>query len=143
MNRKKMLSITAGFALVIAGAVTPVHAQSNALTARIPFAFTVSGATLPAGEYRFSPLSQNAWEIRNELGKPAAATAARPDGVNENDSSAKVMFKHCGGKYFLAGMIALGEKTAVPASKAERELEREMASTSSQVETLYVVASLR
>ena len=142
MNRR-MLSITAALALAIAAAVAPVYAQGNGLTAHVPFAFSVSSSTLRAGDYRFSPLSQHAWEIRNEQGTPAIATVARPDGSNDDEASAKLVFKRCGAHYFLSELVAAGANISIPASKAERELEREMARNGAQSQKVIVLASLR
>lgn len=142
MNRK-MFSIIAAFALVMVAGVASAYAQDTRVKAHIPFAFTVSSSTLPAGDYSLDQLSQNMWEIRNDEGNPAILTVARPDGTNEDLAPAKLVFKRCSDRYFLSEVRFLGESTSIPASKAERALEREMARNGSKSETTYVLASLR
>ena len=142
MNRN-MRSVIATFALVMVAGAASAYAQETGVKAHIPFAFAVSSSTLPAGDYSLSPLAPNIWEIRNEEGSQAILTQARRDGTNEAVTSAGLVFKRCGERYFLSKVRALGETTAIPASKEERALEREMARNGSQPETLYVLASVR
>ncbi len=42
---------------VVALVSTPALALPNTVTAHVPFAFHLGGRTLPAGDYRISPLS--------------------------------------------------------------------------------------
>jgi hypothetical protein len=142
MNRKTF-SIMAALALMTVAGVASAYAQETKVTAHIPFAFSVSSSTLPAGDYSLGQLYQNAWVIRNDDGSPAIITVVTPNGSNEEANSAKLVFEHCGDRYFLSEVRALGQTTLIPASKAERALEREMARNGSKPETLYVLASLR
>jgi hypothetical protein len=142
MNRK-IFSITATLALVMTAGVASVYAQQAGVKAHVPFAFAVSSSTLPAGDYTFNQLSQSIWEIRGDAGGPAIFSLARPDGTNADVAPAKLVFKQCGERYFLSEVRSLGETSSIPASKAERALEREMARNGSTPERLYVLASIR
>jgi hypothetical protein len=141
--KRKMLSALAVFALISVLGVTCALAQEPGVQADIPFAFTVSSSTLPAGNYSLSPLSQNVWEIRNNEGGHAILAVVTPNGTNKEADSAKLVFKHTGNSYFLSQVWCLGQTTAVPASKAERLIERETARNGANPESVYVLASLR
>lgn len=138
---KKMLSTMAALALMTVAGVASGYAQDK-VQAHIPFAFAVSNSVLPAGDYTLGQLRQSEWVIRNDSGSPAIMTLARPDGTN-NETDAKLVFERCGDRYFLSEVRAAGESAAIPESKAERALEREMARNGSKPETLYVLASVR
>jgi hypothetical protein len=143
MNRK-IFSTTVALALMTVAAAASAHAQDTTgkVKAHIPFAFSVSNSMLPAGDYSLSERSPSAWIVRNDDGSAAVVTLVRPNGTNE-DYDAKLVFKQCGDRYFLSEVRAAGEITSIPASGAERALEREMARNGSQPETVYVLASLR
>ena len=139
---KKMLSIMASLALMTVAGVASGYAQETALKAHIPFAFAVNRSALPAGDYSLGQVYQNAWVIRNDDGGPAIVTLATHNGTNQ-EGGAKLVFERCGERYFLTEVRAASETALIPASKAERELEREMAGNGSKPETLYVLASVR
>lgn len=140
MNRK-MFSIVATLGLTVAG-VASGYAQDAAVKAHIPFAFAVNRSALPAGDYSLEQIYQSAWVIRNDGGGPGVMTVVTHNGTNgENDT--KLVFERCGDRYFLSEVRTAGETALVPASKAERELEREMARNGLKPETLYVLASVR
>jgi hypothetical protein len=141
---RKTLSIIGALALIAVTGAASAHAQDARVKAHIPFAFTVSGATLPAGDYSLAPvrLFQNVWEIQSDQGSRAIFALVEP-GDNEEADSAKLVFKRYGDSYFLSEIRCLGETTQVPASKAERALEREMARNGSKPESVYVLASVR
>ena len=141
--KSKTFSMIAAFSLVIVAGVASAYGQDQQVKADIPFAFAVGSSTLPAGEYNFSRLSPNVWEIRTEDGSRSILTLARYDGNNTEEDSAKVVFKHCGEHYFLSEVRFLGENIAIPQSKAERTLEREMARNGSPSQTVSLVASIR
>jgi hypothetical protein len=141
--KRKMLSALSVFALISVLGVTCAFAQEHGVQADIPFAFTVTSSTLPAGNYSLRPLSQNTWLIQNNAGGPAIMAVATPNGSNKEADSAKLVFKRTGDRYFLSQVWCLGQTTAVPASKAERLIERETARNGAKPESVYVLASLR
>lgn len=140
---KKMLSMMAALALIIAAGVAPALAQEAQVTAHIPFTFAVKGSVLPAGDYSLGQLHPNSWVIRNEGRGRAVIALTRPEGDNEKESSAQLVFKRCGDRYFLSEVWYLGRTSAVPPSEAEKAMEREMARNDLKPETLYVLASVR
>ena len=141
--KRKMLSALSVFALISVLGLTCAFAQEQGVRADVPFAFTVSSSTLPAGNYSLRPLSQNVWVIQDNEGGPAIMAAVTPNGSNKEADSAKLVFKHAGNSYFLSQVWCLGQTTAVPASKAERLIERETARNGAKPESVYVLASLR
>ncbi len=142
MNRR-VFSIMAAVVLMTVTGAASVYAQERGVKANIPFTFAAGDSMLPAGDYSLAPLSQNTWVIRNDEGRPAVAALARPNGTNEERNSAKLVFVRCGDRYILSEVRCIGQTTSIPASKAERALEREMARNGSKPETLYVLASVR
>ena len=113
-------------------------------TANIPFQFTAGQTTLPAGEYRITCQSSGygpgSVRLRNgargvNLVALTVIGKAREHGV--------LVFHRYGSRYFLAQFWSAGEEMGqgLPKSRAERELERELASAApdKQVIALNVI----
>src|SRR5579859_8202642 len=139
---KRTLSIVAALALAIAAGV-PTFAQDLSVHAHVPFAFSVSNSTFPAGDYALSELSQNTWVVRTRDGKRAITAAARPDGINTDESLAKLVFKKYGERYFLSKVWCAGLTTEIAEPKEERAIEIQMTSKNQKPETVFVLASNR
>jgi hypothetical protein len=140
---KKTSSLLAALVLTFVGGAASAYAQDSIVKAHVPFAFSVSGSTLSAGDYTFAKLSQNAWTIRNDNSGRAIVTAAMGNGTNQDANPATLVFKEYGDSYFLSEVHCLGGTSSVPASKLQRTLEREMARNGSQFESISVLASAR
>jgi hypothetical protein len=140
---KKTFSLLAALVLTFVGGAASALAQDAIVKAHVPFDFTVSGSTLSAGDYTFAKINANAWTIRNDNTGKAIAALATAYGTNQDDNLGAVVFKQFGSSYFLSEVRCLGETSEVPASKAERSLERETARNGSKSQSVYVLASAR
>jgi hypothetical protein len=103
-------------------AVPVVHAQTI-LSASVPFAFSVDGKLLPAGDYQIRDYDR-ATLITNRDGnfKVLGIYAyAGPSKLDEN----KLVFRKVGDHYFLYQIwtSARGQGLAVPEPKTEKEME--------------------
>ena len=98
------MKITAAVALFFAAAyVAPAFAQTNGVQADIPFAFSVSGSTLPAGTYviRASDSGSHILSVRERSHGASIITLASPGdstGVKNN----VLVFHRYGDQYFLS-----------------------------------------
>jgi len=140
---KKTFVLLAALVLTFAGGAASAFAQDAMVKAHIPFDFTVSHTTLAAGDYTFAKLSENAWSIRNDGTGQAIAAVAAANGTNQDDNLGVVVFKQYGSAYFLSEVRCLGETAAVPASKAQRLMERETALNGSKSGAISILASAR
>lgn len=140
---KRTFSLLAALVLTFVGSAAFAFGQDSMLKAHVPFAFTVSSSTLSAGDYTFTQISQNTWTIRNDDSHQAIAVVATANGTNRDANAGTLVFKEYGDSYFLSEVRCLGETSAVPASKLQRELGREAARNGSGPESVYVLASAR
>ena len=134
-------------ALIVLSAVAG-HAQAGAgFTVVVPFNFTVSGKTLPAGEYivaRSQPFNEG-FMIRAKDGSAGAFLQTLPVQTKENQAQTKVVFKRYGNEYFLSQIWISGRSTGreLPKSRQERALERELAARAVKPETIAVAGRAR
>ena len=140
---KKAHSLLAAFVLTLVAGAASAFAQDITVKAHVPFDFIVSASALSAGDYTFSKLSETLWTIRNEnTGRAVTAIASR-FGSNEDKREAELVFKKIGSSYFLSEVHRMGDTTALPPSKTERRMEREVARNGSKPEPVFVLASAR
>lgn len=106
-----MKRISALTLLVAAGFLTAgsAMAQSNAVTADIPFNFSLNGRTLPAGHYTIGTDSSNPQILLVEDRDDSVRlmTMALP-GVDESQKNNTVAFHKYGNQYFLSTIRANG-----------------------------------
>jgi hypothetical protein len=140
--KSKLFSVAAAFILAGVAGATRGYAQDT-IKAHVPFAFEVSRSTLPAGDYTITKLLASAWVVKNDEGRQAVTTLVGPGGSNGDAEAAKLVFERAGGRYFLSELRCLGQTIAIPPSKEERALQREMARNGWKPEMLYVAASMR
>ena len=144
--KKQISSAVTGclLAMIIAA---PVHAQMPGTTMRvaIPFDFIVEGKTLPAGNYEIKRISdspeglliRNVYDKHDHVMFETESVEAK---TIPNDS--EVIFHRYGDSYFLSEVFVAGVETgreSLP-SRAERQLRRELASNSAELETVALVA---
>jgi hypothetical protein len=131
MNR---ISAIALFAAATFATVHSASAQQILAVSKIPFAFTVNGATLPAGTYTVRSLSPNLMEIRsNDFNHPMGVTVSARDSEKINlDRPAELIFVAYGSQYFLHEIVSPPNATdaVVPTSKEEKKVRVEWASKS-------------
>jgi hypothetical protein len=140
--KRRTLSIMAGVALAVAASL-PAYAQSDQVKAHVPFAFSVSNSSMPAGDYTLLRLSQSSWIVRNDNVRNAIVTAARPDGTNSDETVAKLVFTKYGEHYFLSRVWYNGLTSEIAEPKPERALQIQMTSSNQKPETVFVLASAR
>jgi len=104
--------------LVLLGAGDAQALSSEAVRANVPFAFTVGGATLPAGEYRVSYDDvevAGVLAIRSQDGRHHAFVMAEPVDAAKATGEPRLVFEREGSSYRLAEVIA-------PATRAELDV---------------------
>jgi hypothetical protein len=119
------------FAVLVASA--PVYAQSGTRIGRahIPFNFSVSNKTLPAGEYTVERAirgSDLVLLIRSLDGRQSAMVSTMGRQSPRAIERGKLVFNRYGSQYFLSQVWSGGETLGreVIKSRTERALEREL-----------------
>jgi hypothetical protein len=123
----KSAAVLAGLVVLLAA---PAAAQTPAVRAEVPFAFTVADQTFPAGEYRFLIDSDRmVVHIREERGlgiwlaRLIPGASDRPKG---NAEKGLLRFYKYGDRYVLNGIWRAGsaQGNAVTPSRLPRELAK-------------------
>ncbi len=113
---------------VIVTIAAPLSAQSLRLTANVPFEFTVSNKTLPAGDYSVLSASEPyILRIQNDATNTGALAMTGSAGdYSGPGGQAKLVFNRYGNHYFLAqvwgGYSGIGHQ--LPRTRSERELAK-------------------
>jgi hypothetical protein len=132
--KKQAYTMIAMIVLVGSMAVA-ARAQTSGRTqliANIPFQFNVGNKTLPAGEYtvaQVNPASDHAvLQLRSRDGS-ASAMVQMGSVIGKAQESAKLILNRYGNQYFFAQAWVDGDNTGLqaPKSRAERNIERELA----------------
>jgi hypothetical protein len=141
---KKTYFLLAALALTFVAGAASAFAGDAVVKANVPFDFTVSSSTLPAGDYTFSRISPNTWTIRNEsTGKGQLMVTSVTAHETIPHDSGELVFKQFGSNYFLLKVRYGDGSTELSPSKLERSMERETARNGSKPEAVYVLASVR
>ena len=142
---KKTHSLLAAVVLTLVAGVASAFAQDAIVKVHVPFEFTVSSSTLPAGDYSFTKILPNTWTIQNDnTGKrQVMATSVTSYETAKDQSVGALVFRQFGSDYFLTQVRCNGGSTAVAVSKAERSMERETAQNGSKPQTVNVLVSAR
>ena len=118
--------------------IVSAAAQTSAKVT-VPFAFKVGTKTLPAGEYRIEPVSQNFTELL-ALRDGGGARRVVIHGVREellkSESHARLVFNRYGDDYFLAQIWPSEGSSGVSLLKSQ--LERELAASGADVRETQV-----
>jgi hypothetical protein len=122
------------FGLLVVAGCTGLNAQTLDLRTNIPFAFNVSGTTMPAGEYSIHH-SQGLLTLREEQGKAVSVITVGTDKWNES-SHPLLQFERYGDEYFL-GRISVPE-SAIARQLLESRREKELAAASGRGEAVIV-----
>jgi len=123
-------------------AVMAAPAAFAQLTVNVPFDFTVSSKTLPAGQYEIAPTtSQRVLRIRHADGRGVALVSPLfSTGQNSKDEM-KLVFHRYGNRYFLSQVWGI-----VPCSMSELAIskaEKEAATISAKAGSTTLVAYKR
>jgi hypothetical protein len=120
---KKTLWQVVGFlAALLAVSYAVGQTERGDTMADIPFAFTVSNHTLPAGRYIVTRPSQKFLRIFNSQNQGTFALTNRVEG--KAAQSGKMVFHRYGNAYFLSEVWVSGSRTGrkVVQSRSEKEL---------------------
>lgn len=90
---KKQMFFVASLCSAIALTVIPVNAQAGGVQSHIPFKFSVSGKTLPAGEYTMIE-SSNQVRIQDAHGRMVAMVLANDVSGRSAGDNGQIIF-HC------------------------------------------------
>jgi len=136
--------------LVLVGSMAvAAQAQTSGRTqliAKIPFAFNVGNATLPAGEYtvaQINPASDHVvLQLRSRDGS-AGAMVQMTTMIGKARKTANLIFNCYGNRYFFAQAWTGEEGSGLQAPKprAERAAERERAGIKAKTEAVALMAS--
>jgi hypothetical protein len=98
-------------------------AAQSTVQAKVPFAFRVGTAQLPAGTYRIKAASESLIVASNGETMKSVYSEAQAEGPSK--VSARLVFHHVGSQYFLAEIWgdAGNQGMTLAASKLERELQ--------------------
>lgn len=94
---KKQMFFVASLCSAIALTVIPANAQTAGVQSRVPFKFSVSGKTLPAGQYRMIATS-NQVRIQDAHGRMVAMVLANDVSGRSAGDNGQIIF-HCYSDY--------------------------------------------
>ena len=145
MKRQVLMMMTV-LALFTTLAILQVEAQNAGnMTVSIPFDFSVSGKTLPAGDYLVQRSSQGGrivTQIRNGE-KVEAVYLQQTHAVQKNEiqPESKLVFNKYGNQYFLSQVWLAGRSSGEELARSNREriLQHETARSLHKPETVAVV----
>lgn len=126
---KKNLTIGIGMLLVLAAATGVVYAQGyDMVKATIPFAFTVKGETLPAGDYEVFAADQEdptVWVIHSATGDAVASVPTELVEAEAPVTQTELVFDVIGQQHFLRDVWVEGSRDGreITTSKEEKALE--------------------
>ncbi len=99
----RSLMLLSLFALLVAGAV---YGQTHLITANVPFAFTVAGRSLPAGQYSFTvDIAEENVKVTGAAKGPnvlAPVLTQMASGIHTTATDAHVVFDKIGETYILS-----------------------------------------
>ena len=134
--KNKVFSAVVTCCLLTLGLGATAYAQlpGTALRANIPFAFTLRGKTLPAGDYQIERLLTEPGVLvisnvaRHEHEEAVFQTVAVS--VRKAPKRGEIIFHRYGDTYFLSEVLSGGERTggALPQTRQERDLKRDLIS---------------
>ncbi len=107
------------------------------LTANIPFQFSISHATLPAGEYKFTCLPNAGLVLIRSTNGEAHALMQMVQVSGKSQDGGRLVFHRYGSRYFFVQAWA-GRNTGLelPTTRAERTFQRELSALKPKAETV-------
>jgi hypothetical protein len=124
--KSKIYGALAMLAAALIVSVPFIQAQSL-VQADVPFAFSLQGKAMPAGNYEIIALSDQAIEVRN-LDTQRAQLLLKPMTVQSSkDENPKLVFHKYGDQYFLSQIWNGGSHYGIAFAESNREKEVNMA----------------
>lgn len=100
------------------------HAQTQRLTANIPFAFSAGKTTLPAGRYTVTVLNpssdRKALQIRSMNGRSSVVVLTTGI-IGHASDNAKLVFERYGDRYVFAQAQLAGDETRLAAVRSNKK----------------------
>ena len=100
------------------------HAQTQRVTANIPFAFSAGKTTLPAGRYTITVLNPSSdrkiLQIRSANGRSSAIVMTTGI-IRHASDNAKLMFERYGDRYVFAQAQLAGDETTLAAVRSKNK----------------------
>ena len=135
----KRIAVFLSMATMLVALSAPLPAQSVTLKANVPFEFTVSGQSMPAGEYTIAAVSAGLPTIRiSSADSGVLAVVNRGD--YERTGKSMLIFHRYGDQYFLSRIVSGQTAMELPASRNEKELSK--TASLGNYETVAILASL-
>ncbi|HJT27584.1 MAG TPA: hypothetical protein VJ784_09275 [Pyrinomonadaceae bacterium] len=111
--------------IVFAGVLAiNAHAQTQRVTANIPFAFSAGKTTMPAGRYTITVLNPSSdrkiLQIRNMNGRSVAVVLTTGI-IGKTSENAKLLFERYGDRYVFAQAQLAGDDTTLAAVKSKKK----------------------
>ncbi len=135
--KKQMFSLL-GLSLMLA--TVSAYGQTVRVNANIPFNFSVTGATLPAGAYTIQSLTSDGrvLSIRDSDMRAQGMVFAIPCESLNDVKQTKLVFHRYGDRYFLTQIWVAGRNSGHQIPKSRRETE--MAKDYTMQEVVFVAA---
>ena len=127
--RRQFLKAVVMISVLIGLSAVSTRAQAgNSFTVKVPFDFSVSGKTFPAGEYMVIRVgvSRDALTMCSKDGKGSASALTKTIETRDIQNQTRIVFRRYGKQYFLSQVWISGRSTGreLFTSKVERELTR-------------------
>jgi hypothetical protein len=135
---KQRIAGTLSVLTVLGLLAVPLAAQTQRLTADIPFEFTAAGKVMPAGEYSVvvrSDLSGIVQIVANDARESVFALGYGIGGAKDPEES-RLTFNKYGNQYFLAQVWTQGLSSGVGFQKSRTEQEVSRTASARQTFTL-------
>jgi hypothetical protein len=129
-----------GMLLVLAVGMAHAQIGGDVLKVKIPFNFSVSKQTFPAGEYSLKPLLPHTMLLRNQAGRVLTSIATNSVESSKVPNSVKLVFNGYAGQYFLAQIWKAGDSVGQELIKSPVEIEMARKHAPGQQVALQVVA---
>ena len=146
--RSQFLKAVVMISVLIGLSAVSTRAQAgNSFTVTVPFEFSVSGKTLPAGEYTVIRVgvSRDALTMCSKDGKGSASALTKTIETRDIQNQTKIVFRRYGKQYFLSQVWISGRSTGreLFTSKEQLKIERELTRGAAKPGTIAVVAQKR
>ena len=140
MNR---IAVFLSMATMLVALSAPLSAQSVTLKANVPFEFTVSGHSMPAGDYTVASVGGRL-TIRVSGGHSDVTALVNYAETKPTGRSGKslLIFHRVGDQYFLSSVVSGSSASSLdlPVSRTEKELAK--TASLGDYETVAILASL-
>jgi hypothetical protein len=147
MRNHFLKTITLIGALIVLSAVAGQAQVGANFTVVVPFDFSVSGKTFPAGEYNVGRSTQGSegLMIRARDGRGGAYLLTKPIQTDNNQPQTMVVFNRYDNRYFLSQVWIAGKRTGRELFKTrkERALDQQLSQRAVKPDTVAIAGRAR